>query len=57
MDFTVASYAVWRADETSAKPDVSFMGMVSTAGAERAIRIGRACTEAAIPAIEALLSE
>ena len=39
------------------KPDVSFMGMVSTAGAERAIRIGRACTEAAIPAIEALLSE
>jgi len=25
MDFTVASYAVWRADETSAKPDVSFI--------------------------------
>ena len=25
MDFTVASYAAWRADETSAKPDVSFI--------------------------------
>ena len=25
MVFTVASYAVWRADETSAKPDVSFI--------------------------------
>ena len=25
MDFTVASYAVWRADEASAKPDVSFI--------------------------------
>ena len=25
MEFTVASYAVWRADETSAKPDVSFI--------------------------------
>lgn len=38
------------------KPDVSFMGMVSTAGAERAIRVGRAWTEAALPAIEACLS-
>ena len=25
MDFTVASYAAWRADEASAKPDVSFI--------------------------------
>jgi hypothetical protein len=25
VEFTVASYAVWRADETSAKPDVSFI--------------------------------
>ena len=38
------------------KPDVSFMGMVSTAGAEAAIRIGRECAEAAIPEIEALLN-
>ena len=37
------------------KPDVSFMGMVSTAGAEEAIRIGRECAERAIPEIEALL--
>lgn len=37
------------------KPDVSFMGMVSTAGAQRAIRIGRRCAEEALPAIEALL--
>ena len=34
------------------KPDVSFMGMVSTAGAQRAIQVGRACAEAAIPEIE-----
>jgi len=38
------------------KPDVSFMGMISTAGAETAIRIGRECAERAIPEIEALLS-
>ena len=38
------------------KPDVSFMGMVSTAGAERAIRIGRECALKALPEIEALLS-
>ena len=38
------------------KPDVSFMGMVSTAGAREAIRIGRLCAEEAIPAIEALLA-
>ena len=37
------------------KPDVSFMGMISTAGAEEAIRIGRECAERAIPEIEALL--
>ncbi len=37
------------------KPDVSFMGMISTAGAEEAIRIGRACAERAMPEIEALL--
>ncbi len=37
------------------KPDVSFMGMISTAGAEAAIRIGRECAERALPAIEALL--
>ena len=39
------------------KPDVSFMGMVSTAGAEEAIRIGRTCAERALPEIEALLAE
>ena len=38
------------------KPDVSFMSMISTAGAEEAIRIGRACAESALPEIEALLS-
>lgn len=38
------------------KPDVSFMGMISTAGAEEAIRIGRECAERALPEIEALLS-
>ena len=38
------------------RPDVSFMGMISTAGAEEAIKIGRACAEQALPAIEALLS-
>ena len=38
------------------KPDVSFMGMVSTAGAEEAIRIGRECAERAMPEIEALLN-
>jgi NTE family protein len=38
------------------KPDVSFMGMISTAGAETAIRIGRECAERAIPEIEALLN-
>ena len=37
------------------KPDVSFMGMVSTAGAEEAIRIGRECAERALPEIEAIL--
>ena len=37
------------------KPDVSFMGMISTAGAEEAIRIGRECAERAMPQIEALL--
>ena len=37
------------------KPDVSFMGMISTAGAEEAIRIGRECAERAMPEIEALL--
>lgn len=37
------------------RPDVSFMGLVSTNGAERAIAIGRECAEAAIPEIEALL--
>ncbi len=37
------------------KPDVSFMGMLSTAGAQEAIRIGRQCAEEALPAIEALL--
>ena len=37
------------------KPDVSFMGMVSTAGAKEAIRIGRICAEQALPEIEALL--
>jgi NTE family protein len=37
------------------KPDVSFMGMLSTSGAEEAIRIGRQCAEQALPAIEALL--
>lgn len=39
------------------KPDVSFMGMVSTAGAKEAIRIGRECAERALPEIEALLAE
>ena len=39
------------------KPDVSFMGLVSTNGAERAIAIGRACAEAAMPEIEKLLEE
>lgn len=39
------------------KPDVSFMGMISTAGAEEAIRIGRECAEQALPEIEALLNE
>lgn len=38
------------------KPDVSFMGMVSTAGAKEAIRIGRECAEAVIPDVEALLN-
>ena len=38
------------------KPDVSFMGMVSTAGAARAVAVGRACAEAALPQIEALLN-
>lgn len=38
------------------KPDVSFMGMISTAGAAEAIRIGRECAERALPEIEALLS-
>lgn len=38
------------------KPDVSFMGMVSTAGTAEAIRIGRECAEAAMPEIEALLN-
>ena len=38
------------------KPDVSFMGMLSTAGTEEAIRIGRECAERAIPEIEALLN-
>ena len=37
------------------KPDVSFMGLVSTTGAERAIAIGRECAEAAMPEIEKLL--
>ena len=37
------------------KPDVSFMGMVSTSGAERAVEIGRACAISALPEIEALL--
>ncbi len=37
------------------KPDVSFMSMISTAGAEEAIRIGRECAERALPEIEALL--
>ena len=37
------------------KPDVSFMGMISTAGTEEAIRIGRECAERAMPQIEALL--
>ena len=31
------------------------MGMVSTAGAEEAIRIGRECAERALPEIEAIL--
>ncbi len=39
------------------KPDVSFMGMISTAGAKEAIRIGRECAERALPEIEALLNE
>lgn len=38
------------------KPDVSFMGMVSTVGAQRAIEIGRQCALDAMPQIEALLS-
>ena len=39
MDFTVASYAAWRADETSAKPDVSFISPLERrrlTGVERA---------------------
>lgn len=38
------------------KPDVSFMSLLSTAGTEQAIRIGRECAERAIPEIEALLN-
>ena len=46
-----------RADRVDVRlrPDVSFMGMVSTAGAERAVQVGRECAEQALPEIEALL--
>ena len=57
FDFMQKEIGRLRADRVDVriKPDVSFMSMISTAGAEAAIRIGRECAERALPEIEALL--